>query len=93
MDIDDCMVNSCAENSTCVDGVNSYSCLCEEGTRGEYCELEIGKSSYGNFHAHCSDIVRVRAFDDQIPLNTDVLLHVRGGDTLSMSVHSAALTP
>jgi len=28
IDIDDCEDNDCENNSTCVDGINNYTCLC-----------------------------------------------------------------
>lgn len=45
INIDDCEDNDCENNSTCVDGINNYTCLCSP----EY----TGKSlSYTCTHAH-----------------------------------------
>ena len=43
-DIDDCSSVTCANGGTCVDGVNQYSCACQEGFTGNLCES--GKVSY-----------------------------------------------
>ena len=37
-DIDECEGNSCMNNATCRDGVNSYECLCIPGFTGTLCE-------------------------------------------------------
>lgn len=36
-DIDDCTNNFCCNGSTCVDGVNSYTCNCPTGRMGIDC--------------------------------------------------------
>ena len=37
-DIDDCVNHTCSNNGSCEDGVNSYSCNCQEGYSGDHCE-------------------------------------------------------
>ena len=37
LDIDDCVNNSCL-NGECEDGINNYTCSCNEGWEGENCE-------------------------------------------------------
>ena len=37
-DIDDCVTARCVNGATCVDGVNRYSCTCNEGFTGTFCE-------------------------------------------------------
>ena len=39
--IDDCLVNDCRSNSTCIDGIANYSCLCRGGFEGRNCEINI----------------------------------------------------
>ena len=39
LDIDDCPGNGCLQGSTCVDGLNSYTCLCRPGFSGDYCQI------------------------------------------------------
>ena len=34
LDIDECISNPCITNSTCIDGINSYTCECKEGFTG-----------------------------------------------------------
>ena len=36
VDIDDCDTNDCV-NGTCVDGINEYTCNCNEGYSGQFC--------------------------------------------------------
>lgn len=37
-DINDCESNPCKNGGTCIDGVNSYKCICSDGWEGAYCE-------------------------------------------------------
>jgi len=41
-DIADCPVDACDNGGTCVDGVGSYSCDCDEDFKGDACELAVG---------------------------------------------------
>jgi len=38
---DDCAGDPCLNGSTCVDGVNSYTCACAAGWSGTNCEIDI----------------------------------------------------
>ena len=38
-DIDECVSDPCSNGSTCVDGVNSYTCSCTTGYYGTQCDL------------------------------------------------------
>ena len=38
VDVDDCVRVTCSFHGTCVDGVNSHTCSCEEGYTGDNCE-------------------------------------------------------
>ena len=38
LDIDECASNPCQHNSTCVDGVASYTCDCLAGFTGAECQ-------------------------------------------------------
>ena len=38
LDIDDCESDPCQNGATCVDGVNSYTCICVKGFTGHDCE-------------------------------------------------------
>lgn len=37
-DINDCESNPCKNGGTCIDGINSYKCICSDGWEGNYCE-------------------------------------------------------
>uniref|UniRef100_A0A673H307 Slit homolog 2 protein-like n=1 Tax=Sinocyclocheilus rhinocerous TaxID=307959 RepID=A0A673H307_9TELE len=41
LNIDDCEDNDCENNSTCVDGINNYTCLCSPEYTGELCEDKL----------------------------------------------------
>ena len=36
-DIDDCAPNPCENDGSCIDGVNDYTCICENGFQGKNC--------------------------------------------------------
>ena len=40
-DPDDCLSVICYNGGTCVDGVNTYACICPEGYEGTHCEQGI----------------------------------------------------
>ena len=37
VDIDECSSNPCLNDGTCIDDVNSFSCLCADGFEGDIC--------------------------------------------------------
>lgn len=37
-DINDCESNPCKNGGTCIDGINTYKCICSDGWEGTYCE-------------------------------------------------------
>ncbi|CAF93511.1 unnamed protein product, partial [Tetraodon nigroviridis] len=41
INIDDCEDNDCENNSTCVDGINNYTCMCSPEYTGELCEEKL----------------------------------------------------
>ena len=40
INIDDCNHDNC-NNGTCIDGINKYTCDCDPGYRGTFCNIEI----------------------------------------------------
>jgi len=42
--MDDCISARCANGGTCVDGVNTFSCVCQEGFIGEFCEVVLERT-------------------------------------------------
>ncbi|XP_063964330.1 sushi, von Willebrand factor type A, EGF and pentraxin domain-containing protein 1-like [Lytechinus pictus] len=41
VDIDECGSSPCQHGASCVDGINSFTCICTEGYRGQLCEDPI----------------------------------------------------
>lgn len=39
--IDDCVGNLCQNNATCIDHIQAYSCSCQKGYAGIYCDKKI----------------------------------------------------
>ena len=37
-DIDECLTKPCQHDGTCTDGINSYTCSCQNGYTGVNCE-------------------------------------------------------
>lgn len=46
-DINDCESNPCKNGGTCIDGVNSYKCICSGGWEGAYCETSEFRGPLG----------------------------------------------
>ena len=38
LDVDDCTIDSCQNGGICMDGLNSFTCSCQTGYTGTYCE-------------------------------------------------------
>ena len=38
---DDCASNPCLHEAECIDGINSYECVCRPGYTGTLCETNI----------------------------------------------------
>ena len=38
---DDCAIDPCLHGSTCIDGINSFTCQCVEGFEGDNCQYNI----------------------------------------------------
>ena len=46
MNIDECLANggagqTCKNNGTCIDGINTFTCDCQPGFTGDLCEVDI----------------------------------------------------
>lgn len=39
--IDNCANNMCANNATCVNGINNYMCECPAGYTGQFCQFPL----------------------------------------------------
>ncbi|KAI8515732.1 hypothetical protein Bbelb_065450 [Branchiostoma belcheri] len=47
-DIDECESGACDNGGTCVDGNNTYSCVCPPGFEGERCQTDVNECSTDN---------------------------------------------
>ncbi|XP_057176648.1 versican b isoform X2 [Triplophysa rosa] len=54
-DIDECESNPCHNGATCIDGENSFECLCLPSYSGTLCEQDTQTCVYGwhKFQSHC----------------------------------------
>lgn len=41
INIDECSPMPCKEGSTCVDGINEFTCICVPGLSGKLCDINI----------------------------------------------------
>uniref|UniRef100_A0A9J8A3C5 Neurogenic locus notch homolog protein 1 n=1 Tax=Cyprinus carpio carpio TaxID=630221 RepID=A0A9J8A3C5_CYPCA len=56
INIDDCALNPCHNGGTCIDGINSFTCLCPEGFRDATCLSKHNEcSSNPCIHGNCLD--------------------------------------
>ena len=39
LDVNDCVNVTCENGGTCLDGIESFTCLCVEGFSGEHCQI------------------------------------------------------
>ena len=69
---DDCEDNDCENNSTCIDGVNNYTCICPPNYTG------IHTHAHTNLHAP-SDIPEILSF---------ALKRLRGSPSPSTNAHA-----
>ena len=58
-DLNDCVPNSCQNGAKCVDGVNNYTCTCDAGWTGQYCDQ-------GQFSRCIRTLVVVREFNQSL---------------------------
>ncbi|XP_027707934.1 aggrecan core protein isoform X1 [Vombatus ursinus] len=54
-DIDECHSNPCLNGGTCVDGIDSFTCLCLPSYGGDLCKIdqEICEEGWTKFQGHC----------------------------------------
>lgn len=58
INIDDCAINPCHNGGTCVDGINSFTCLCPEGYNDETCLSQVDEcGSNPCIHGRCHDLI------------------------------------
>ena len=56
-DIDECNSNPCAHKGTCIDGVNSFTCLCVEGYSGYNCDTGIEDDKYIEYNKYLCYVI------------------------------------
>ena len=42
-DVDECDPNPCQNGGICTDGINSFTCSCEDGYSGDTCDININE--------------------------------------------------
>uniref|UniRef100_A0A3Q2HU92 Aggrecan core protein n=1 Tax=Equus caballus TaxID=9796 RepID=A0A3Q2HU92_HORSE len=54
-DIDECLSSPCLNGATCVDAIDSFTCLCLPSYRGDLCEIdqELCENGWTKFQGHC----------------------------------------
>ncbi|XP_045152409.1 aggrecan core protein [Echinops telfairi] len=54
-DIDECLPSPCLNGATCVDALDSFTCLCLPSYGGDLCELdqELCEKDWAKFQGHC----------------------------------------
>ncbi|CDR00232.1 unnamed protein product [Oncorhynchus mykiss] len=59
MDVDNCIGHHCSEHGVCLDQQYNYTCRCELGFQGSYCEQETDecKNSPCVNGATCEDVI------------------------------------
>ena len=71
-DVDECSSNPCLNDGTCIDDVNSFSCLCADGFEGVFCNrgMRQGVESQNLFRKVCECCTQViRCFSNNTNLN------------------------
>lgn len=58
INIDECAINPCHNGGTCVDGINSFTCLCPEGYNDATCLSQVDEcGSNPCIHGRCQDLI------------------------------------
>ncbi|XP_016007110.2 aggrecan core protein isoform X2 [Rousettus aegyptiacus] len=54
-DLDECLSSPCLNGATCVDAIDSFTCLCLPSYRGDLCEIdqELCEEGWTKFQGHC----------------------------------------
>uniref|UniRef100_A0A8C3YJ92 Aggrecan core protein n=1 Tax=Catagonus wagneri TaxID=51154 RepID=A0A8C3YJ92_9CETA len=54
-DIDECLSSPCLNGATCVDAIDSFTCLCLPSYQGDLCEIDqkLCESGWIKFQGHC----------------------------------------
>ena len=47
INVDDCIDNPCLNSGSCVDGINSYTCVCSPGYTSENCSVAVNDCDQG----------------------------------------------
>ncbi|KAK2508056.1 hypothetical protein MC885_003888 [Smutsia gigantea] len=55
LDIDECLSSPCLNGATCLDAIDSFTCLCLPSYRGDLCEIdqELCEAGWTKFQGHC----------------------------------------
>lgn len=52
-DIDECLPSPCVNGATCVDGIDSFKCLCLPSYGGDLCQIGTTNVAWANFTNNC----------------------------------------
>lgn len=88
VEIDDCVESLCSDNSTCVDGTQTYTCECDKGFEGQFCDQRIDHCIGNMCAAQATCINGLESYTCQCPNGTSGEFCERMGEVCSVELNS-----